>query len=81
MFRQACEKLGLLEDDNHWDAKMEEAVLSRSPSQIRDLFTILICTCGLSNLFQPWDKYKTVLSENISCTDLKGWIKPRMIYA
>ncbi|GFT56934.1 ATP-dependent DNA helicase [Trichonephila clavipes] len=24
-FRQACEKLGLLEEDNHWDATMEEA--------------------------------------------------------
>ncbi|GFV29950.1 ATP-dependent DNA helicase [Trichonephila clavipes] len=26
-FRQVCEKLELLEDDNHWDATMEEAVL------------------------------------------------------
>ncbi|GFU81985.1 uncharacterized protein TNCV_516661 [Trichonephila clavipes] len=48
-FRQAYEKLGLLEDDNHWDATMEEAVLCCSPLQIRELFAILICTCGLSN--------------------------------
>ncbi|GFT89088.1 ATP-dependent DNA helicase [Trichonephila clavipes] len=65
-FRQVCKKLGLLEDDNHWDATMEEAVLSRSPSQIRELFAILICTCGLSNPFQLWDKYKVALSEDIS---------------
>ncbi|XP_061380705.1 uncharacterized protein LOC133319582 [Danaus plexippus] len=58
-FRQACEKLGLLEDDNHWDATIEEAVLCRSPSQIRELFAILICTCGLSNPLQLWDKYKS----------------------
>ncbi|KAG5883853.1 hypothetical protein JTB14_034823 [Gonioctena quinquepunctata] len=51
-FRQACEKLGLLEDDNHLDATMEEAVLCRSPSRITELFTILICTCGLSNPLQ-----------------------------
>ncbi|GFY20157.1 uncharacterized protein TNCV_2148501 [Trichonephila clavipes] len=51
-FRQVCEKLGLLEDDNHWDATMEEAILCRSPSQIRELFAILICTCGLSNPLQ-----------------------------
>ncbi|GFX27424.1 uncharacterized protein TNCV_35211 [Trichonephila clavipes] len=25
-FRQACEKLGLLKDDNHWDATMKEAI-------------------------------------------------------
>ncbi|GFT78626.1 ATP-dependent DNA helicase [Trichonephila clavipes] len=48
-FRQVCEKLELLEDDNHWDATMEEAVLCRSPSQIRELFAILICTYGLFN--------------------------------
>ncbi|GBP88960.1 hypothetical protein EVAR_87732_1 [Eumeta japonica] len=58
-------KLGLLEDDNHWDATMEEAVLCRSPSQIRELFALLITTCGLSNPLQLWDKYKTALSEDI----------------
>ncbi|GFS73153.1 ATP-dependent DNA helicase [Trichonephila clavipes] len=64
-FRQVCEKLGLLEDDNHWDATMEEGVLCRSPSQIRELFAISICTCGLSNPLQLWDKYKVALSEDI----------------
>ncbi|GFW19012.1 ATP-dependent DNA helicase [Trichonephila clavipes] len=64
-FRQTCEKLELMEDDNHWDATMEEALLCHSPSQIRELFAILICTCGLSNPFQLWDKYKFELSENI----------------
>ncbi|XP_061385351.1 uncharacterized protein LOC133320776, partial [Danaus plexippus] len=44
---------------------MEEAVLCRSPSQIRELFAILICTCGLSNPLQLWDKYKSALSEDI----------------
>ncbi|GFV35997.1 ATP-dependent DNA helicase [Trichonephila clavipes] len=64
-FRQVCEKLGLLEDNNHWDATIEEAVLCRAPSQIRKLFAILICTCGLSNPLQLWDKYKVALSEDI----------------
>ncbi|GFY16995.1 ATP-dependent DNA helicase [Trichonephila clavipes] len=44
---------------------MEEAVLCRSPSEIRELFAILICTCGLSNPLQLWDKYKVALSEDI----------------
>ncbi|GFV57130.1 ATP-dependent DNA helicase [Trichonephila clavipes] len=64
-FPQVCEKLGLLEDDNYRDATMEEAVLCRSPSQIRELFAILIWTCGLSNPLQLWDKYKVALSEDI----------------
>ncbi|GFX62916.1 uncharacterized protein TNCV_1100091 [Trichonephila clavipes] len=74
-FRQACKKLGLLADDNHWDATMENAVLCRSPSPIRELFAILICTCGLSNPFQLWDKHKVALYQKVSFTDLKGWIK------
>ncbi|GFY10858.1 ATP-dependent DNA helicase [Trichonephila clavipes] len=44
---------------------MEEAVLCRSPSQIRELFAVLICSCGLSNPLQLCDKYKTTLSEDI----------------
>ncbi|GFW89695.1 uncharacterized protein TNCV_1025791 [Trichonephila clavipes] len=64
-FRQVCEKLGLLEDDNHWDATMEEAVLCRSPSQIRELCAILICPFGLSNPLQLWDEYKVAFSEDI----------------
>jgi hypothetical protein len=55
-FRQMCEKMGLLEDINHWDATLEEAMLCRSPAQIRELFAILICTCGLSNPLQLWHK-------------------------
>ncbi|GFX29210.1 ATP-dependent DNA helicase [Trichonephila clavipes] len=44
---------------------MKEAVLCRSPSEIRELFSILICTCGLSNPLQLRDKYETPLSEDI----------------
>ncbi|GFW26105.1 ATP-dependent DNA helicase [Trichonephila clavipes] len=44
---------------------MEEAILCRSPSQIRELFEILICSCGLSNPLQQWDKNKVALSEDI----------------
>ncbi|GFS87717.1 ATP-dependent DNA helicase [Trichonephila clavipes] len=64
-FRQVCEKFGLLEDDNHLDATMEEAVLCRSPLQIRELFAIMICTCSLSNPGLLWDKYKVALSDDI----------------
>lgn len=64
-FRQACKKLGLLENDNHWDVTMKEAVLRRSPSQIKELFAILVCACGLYNPLQLWDKYKTALLNNI----------------
>ncbi|GFV84817.1 uncharacterized protein TNCV_4297991 [Trichonephila clavipes] len=64
-FSHSCEKLGLLKGDNHSDTTIEEAVLCRSHSQIRELFAILLCTCGLSNPLQLWDKYKVAFSEDI----------------
>ncbi|GFU72111.1 ATP-dependent DNA helicase [Trichonephila clavipes] len=39
--------------------------MCHAPSQRCELFAILICTCGLSNLLQLWDKYKVALSEDI----------------
>lgn len=65
-FREACEMRGLLENDNHWNMTMDEAVLCRSAAKIRELFAILVCTCGLSNSLQMWEKYKDALSEDIA---------------
>ena len=63
-FREACQRLGLLEDDAHWDATMEEASVSKSPSQLRYLFAILITCCGVSNPLQLWEKHKESLAED-----------------
>ncbi|KMQ85421.1 dna helicase, partial [Lasius niger] len=41
-FQFACKALGLLEDDKHWDAAIEEAALCNSPLKIRELFTVII---------------------------------------
>ncbi|GFV46447.1 ATP-dependent DNA helicase [Trichonephila clavipes] len=39
-YREACEARRLLENDNHWDEIMEEAVQCRSPDKIRELYAI-----------------------------------------
>lgn len=67
-YREACEVLGLLENDNHWEETMIEAVQCRSPTKIRELFATLISTCGVSNPQQLWEKYKNDMAEDI----LKG---------
>jgi hypothetical protein len=64
-YREACQLLGLLEGDNHWDESLAEAKEISVPSQIRDLFAIIICTCNPSNPLELWNKYKTYLSEDI----------------
>ncbi|GFT32790.1 ATP-dependent DNA helicase [Trichonephila clavipes] len=57
--REACEARRLLENDNHWDEIMEEAVQCRSPDKIRDLYATLLSSCGL------WDKDKEYMADDI----------------
>lgn len=64
-YREACETQRLLENDNHWDETMEEAVQCQSPAKIRDLYATLISSCGLSNPTELWEKYKEYMAEDI----------------
>jgi hypothetical protein len=64
-FREACQKHGLLENDQHWDTTMSEASMSCFPAQLRGLFAIILTTCGPSNPKALWEKYKENLSEDI----------------
>ena len=63
-FKEACQILGLLEDDTHWDATMTEASASQSAFQVRQLFAILIACCGLSNTVQLWERHKESMAED-----------------
>ena len=64
-FREACSIRGLLEDEGHWSATLEEAALGRSPRMLRNLFGTMIVTCGLGNPKSLWDKHKESLAEDI----------------
>jgi len=64
-FREACQLMGLLEDDAQWDATMAEAATVQSPARLRNLFVILLITCGPSNPGQLWESYKESLTEDI----------------
>ncbi|CAF5011350.1 unnamed protein product, partial [Rotaria sp. Silwood1] len=57
--------MGLLEDDAQWDATMAEAATVQSPARLRNLFVILLLTCGPSNPGQLWESYKESLTEDI----------------
>jgi len=63
-FQSACNVLGLLEDDNHWDNTLNEATLSDSPSKLRELFTVMLVFCQLSDPLTLWDTHKNNLSED-----------------
>ncbi|XP_071574697.1 uncharacterized protein [Temnothorax nylanderi] len=62
----ACKALGLLEDDKHWDNTLEEAALCDSPFKLRELFTVMLVFCQLTEPLSLWEKYKDSLSEDIT---------------
>ncbi|UYV60494.1 hypothetical protein LAZ67_1001322 [Cordylochernes scorpioides] len=64
-FREACQKLGLLEDDQNWDNVLSEAASQSFPEQIRELFAILLTTCNPSNPQNLWEKYRESMSEDV----------------
>ncbi|KIH60924.1 hypothetical protein ANCDUO_08810 [Ancylostoma duodenale] len=64
-YKEACQRLGLLEDDQHWDVTLSEGCLTCFPSQLRNLFAIIITCCSPSNPQGFWDKDKESFSEDI----------------
>lgn len=64
-YREACLKLGLLEDDKHWESTLNEAVVTRHPLQIRNLFAIILTTCAPADPLTLWEQFKESLSENV----------------
>ena len=44
-FREACFRLGLLEDDNQYHLAMQEASVSNSASSLRSLFAVILTWC------------------------------------
>ena len=64
-YQSACQALGLLEDDKHWDNTLKEGVLCDSPYKLRELFTVMLVFCQLSNPISLWEKYKNNLAEDI----------------
>ncbi|XP_025421174.1 uncharacterized protein LOC112691234 [Sipha flava] len=63
-FKSTCKALGLLEDDENLYAALEEAALCQSPHMIRDLFTIILVFCQVTDPLYLWDKFKEYLSED-----------------
>lgn len=63
-YREACNELGLLENDAHWDLTLQDASIAASPHQIRMLFAIIISTCFPSNPLELWNKYKDFMAED-----------------
>ena len=63
-FREACLKLGLLEDDNQYHLAMEEATVSNSPASLRTLFAVILAWCEPSNPLEIYNNHKEGMAED-----------------
>ena len=64
MFKEACERLGLLEADDHWRVTLEEAVSTMMPKVTRALFAVMVSSCELSTPLDLWTAFKEPMSED-----------------
>ena len=51
-FREACFRLGLLEDDNQYHLAMQEVSVSNSAASLCSLFAVILTWCEPSNLLE-----------------------------
>jgi hypothetical protein len=56
-FREACDTRGLLESDIEWDILFDEAIVSASSYQLREVFVMVVLQCSVSNVHALFDKY------------------------
>ncbi|XP_065660139.1 uncharacterized protein LOC136084032 [Hydra vulgaris] len=63
-FREACVFNGLLQDDTEWQNTLSEAVLTRMPKQIRQLFSITLTFCEPDDPLHLWNYDKAFMMEN-----------------
>ncbi|PWZ21610.1 ATP-dependent DNA helicase pif1, partial [Zea mays] len=64
-FREACEARGLLEGDNEWNLLFDEAIVSASAFQLRQLFVTIVVHCPVCNVRALFDKYWVYFTDDI----------------
>ncbi|XP_065658172.1 uncharacterized protein LOC136082682 [Hydra vulgaris] len=62
-FREACVLKGLLLDDTEWQNTLAEAVLTRMPTQIRQLFSVILTFREPDDPLHLWNTYKAFMME------------------
>jgi hypothetical protein len=63
-FHAACEAHGFLESDKHWEETLQEAAGYASPSNLRDLFVLIVCQGFPSNPSDLWTNFAQYFIED-----------------
>ncbi|KAK1388932.1 hypothetical protein POM88_017110 [Heracleum sosnowskyi] len=64
-FKEACDALGLLKDDNQWHAALKENSHSAFPQQIRSMFVHILTNCPVADPLRLWEEHWTTMSDDI----------------
>lgn len=64
-FKEACNALGLLKNDNQWDEALGENSHSAFPGQLRAMFVHILTNCPVADPGKLWRKHWTSMSEDI----------------
>lgn len=64
-FKEACDALGLLKDDNQWSEALRENARTAFPSQIRALFVHILTNCPVADPRKMWNENWTYMSDDI----------------
>ena len=78
-FREACEARGLLESDNEWSLLFDEAIVSASSHQLRQLFVIVALHCSVGNVRALFDKYWLYFTDDIHRSLTRALANPRYV--
>ena len=63
-FREACFRLGLLEDDNQYHLAMQEASVSNSAASLCSLFAVILTWCEPSNSLDIYEQHTESMAED-----------------
>ncbi|XP_066162009.1 uncharacterized protein [Oryza sativa Japonica Group] len=64
-YREACEARGLLEGDNEWHLLFDEAIVTASSAQLRQLFVTVLLYCSVGDVRSLFDKYWLYMTDDI----------------
>lgn len=63
-YQEACLKLDLIGNDKEWVEAMNESKLCDSPHKMRQLFSIILSFCEISNPKSLWEEFWLPMSED-----------------
>ncbi len=63
-FQAACGAMGLLQDDQEWDACLREACVDQNANRLKKLFVILLLFCAPLHPERLWARYRDEMSHD-----------------